>query len=141
MKKWTIKKLTKFGSSQDGGIDRNASLPCTTKRITTNFLKNEQPEMPENQTVWNSDNKELKKHSPKPVGGVEMGDRQPSGEDEWQVGRPCRRGGLAEQETKDSKAAVKYCRCCHCKRNSQSHRRVYLKEGLEWSKPVALFPL
>ena len=49
--------------------------------------------------------------------------------------------GLAEWETKDSKVAVKYCRGCHGRRNSQSHMRVHWKVGLEQSKRVALFPL
>ena len=40
-------------------------------------LKNrKQPELTENQTVWKSDNKEMKMtHSPRPVGGAETGSR------------------------------------------------------------------
>ena len=48
---------------------------------------------------------------------------------------------LAERETKDSKLAVKYCRGCYSKRNSQSHRRIHGKVGLEQSKQVTLCPL
>ena len=40
--------------------------------------------------------------------------------------------GLAEQETKDSNLqALKHCGDCDGGRNSQSHRRVYWKVGLE----------
>ena len=49
--------------------------------------------------------------------------------------------GLAEWESKDSKLAVKYCRGCNSGKNSQFHRRVHWKGGLEWSEPAALFPL
>ena len=43
--------------------------------------------------------------------------------------------GLAGPETKDSKPlAVKYYGDCEGGRNSQSHRRVPWKVGLEWSK-------
>ena len=48
---------------------------------------------------------------------------------------------LAEQETKDSKIAIRYRRGCDSRRNSQSHRRGCGKMGLEQSKQVALFPL
>ena len=44
------------GSSQDGGIGKNTSLPRTTKRRITTNLKNKQPELPENQIPWNSNN-------------------------------------------------------------------------------------
>ena len=43
-------------SGQDGGVGRNPSLPRTTKRGRTTNLKSKQPEAPENQTAWNSDN-------------------------------------------------------------------------------------
>ena len=49
--------------------------------------------------------------------------------------------GLAEEETKDSKVAVKYCRGCHGERNSKSHRRVSLESAARVSKPAALLPL
>ena len=57
---------------------------------------------------------------------------------------------LADRESKDSKPlAVKYCGGCDGGRESQSHRRVHWKVGLEWevtksgtrSEQVALFPL
>ena len=47
-------------SSQDGGVGRNPSLPRTTKRGRTTNLKSKQPEAPENQTAWNSDNQGIK---------------------------------------------------------------------------------
>ena len=52
------------------------------------------------------------------------------------------KAGLAEWETKDSKPlAVKYCGSWDVRRNSQSHRRVGRKVGLERNKQAALFPL
>ena len=49
-------------SSQDGDVGRYASLPYTTKTRTTTNLKEQkqQPELPENQTVWKSDNQAVK---------------------------------------------------------------------------------
>ena len=47
-------------SGQDGGVGRNSSVPRTTKRITTNLKINKQPEVPENQTAWNSNNQGIK---------------------------------------------------------------------------------
>ena len=41
-------------SAQDGGIGRDASVPCTTKRRTT--MNKKQAELPEIQTAWKSDN-------------------------------------------------------------------------------------
>ena len=48
---------------------------CTTKRRTTKNLKiKKQPELPENRTVWKSDNQGVKeKHSSRLVGEEEMG--------------------------------------------------------------------
>ena len=37
--------------------------------------------------------KELRKHSFRPVGGAEVGDRQPSGDDSWQGSGPHGPGG------------------------------------------------
>ena len=49
--------------------------------------------------------------------------------------------GLADRETKDSKSlAVKYCRGCDSRGNSQSHRRVHWEVGLEQSEQAAFFP-
>ena len=50
--------------------------------------------------------------------------------------------GLSDQETKDSKPlAIKFYGGCEGWRNSQSHRRVHWKMGLEQSDCAALFPL
>ena len=44
------------------------------KKDTNKYKNKKQPELPENQTVWKSDNLELKKkHSSRLVKGVEMG--------------------------------------------------------------------
>ena len=44
-----------------GGVGRNPSLPRTTKRRINNQSKiNKQPEVPENETAWNSDNQRIK---------------------------------------------------------------------------------
>ena len=42
--------------------------------------------------------------------------------------------GLAEGETENSNLAIKYYRGCDGGRNSQCHRRVCCKVGLEWNK-------
>ena len=49
--------------------------PRTTKRrTTTNIKTKKQPELPENQTVWKSDNQEVKEETFLQTGrGVEMG--------------------------------------------------------------------
>ena len=79
-------------SSQDGGIGRYASLPCTTKRRTATNLKTK--------SNWNCQKIELygslttkelkKKHSSILVGGAEMGTL--GREDPRQGGRPSRWG-------------------------------------------------
>ena len=48
-----------LSSGQDGGVGRNASLPCTTKRRTTNLKTIAQPKVSENQTAWKSENQGL----------------------------------------------------------------------------------
>ena len=59
---WRVVKTSGsfWSSSQDGGVGRKASLPHTTKRRITTTLNKKQPELPENQTAWNSDNQEVK---------------------------------------------------------------------------------
>ena len=60
-------------SSQDAGIGRNASLPHTAKRgITTNLKTTELQNIKLHGTPTT---KELKKHSSRPIGGAEMGNR------------------------------------------------------------------
>ena len=54
-------KTTMTSSSQDGGIGRNPSFPCTTKRKDNNQSKiNKQPKAPEKSNCWNSDNQGIK---------------------------------------------------------------------------------
>ena len=51
-------------SSQDGDAGRNASLPQHNQKKDNNEFKNKkQPELPENQTVWKSDNQEVKEET------------------------------------------------------------------------------
>ena len=50
------------------------------KKDNNQFKNHKQPEVPENQTAWESD-KELKKHSSRLVGGAEM--HSPGEEDAW----------------------------------------------------------
>ena len=72
-------------SSQDGGIGRYALLPCTTKRrITTNLKTENNQNCQKIKLHGNLTTKELKKHSLRLVGKVEIRDRQPSGEDAQQ---------------------------------------------------------
>ena len=48
-------------SSQDGGIGRNPSPPCTTKRRkTTNIKSINNQKGQKNQTSWNSNNQRIK---------------------------------------------------------------------------------
>ena len=59
-----------------------------------------QPEVPENETAWTLTTKELKKHSPSPVGWTETGSLV--GRRCGKVGDQAGKAGLAERETKDS---------------------------------------
>ena len=60
-------------SSQDGGVGTHIVPPHTTKRTATNLKTKKPPELPENQTVWKSDNQGVKETFIQLVGGVEMG--------------------------------------------------------------------
>ena len=65
-------------SGQDGDIVGKWSLPaCTTRRRTTPNLKTKNnPELPENRTLWKSNNQGVKKkHSFRLAGGTEVGSR------------------------------------------------------------------
>ena len=76
-----------LSSSQDGGIGRNAALPCTTKgRITTNLKTINNQNCQKVKLHGTQTTKELKKHSPRLVGEAETGDGWPSGEDSQQGG-------------------------------------------------------
>ena len=59
---WKSEGIKKYGASgQNGGVGKNPSLPCTTKRRTTTNLKSiNKPKAPENQTAQNSDNQGIK---------------------------------------------------------------------------------
>ena len=50
-------------SSQDGGIGRYTLPRHTTKRRTITNLNKKQPDLPENQTVCNSNNQEVKEEA------------------------------------------------------------------------------
>ena len=68
----------------DEGVGRNTSLPHITKRITTN-LKTKNNQNCQNIKLHGTlTTKEVKKHSSRPVGGVETGSRVR--EDVWQDG-------------------------------------------------------
>ena len=55
-------------------VDRYTLLPCTTKRrITTNLKTKKQPELPENQAVWKSNNQGVKEETFRLAGRVETG--------------------------------------------------------------------
>ena len=59
--------------SQDRGVGRNVSLPCTTKTITT-ILKAKNNQNCQKMKLYESPTtKELKKHSSRLVRGVETG--------------------------------------------------------------------
>ena len=60
------------GSGQDGGSGRNASLPCTTKtRITATLKTINSQQCQKIKLHGTPTTKELKKHSPRLVGGAE----------------------------------------------------------------------
>ena len=64
------KKSHKGSSSPDGGIGRNALLPCTTKkRITTNLKTINNQNCQKIKLHGCPTTKKLKKHSSRPVGG------------------------------------------------------------------------
>ena len=68
-----IKELT---SSQDAGIGDTLCLLTQAKK-DNKFKNKKSPELPENQTVWKSDNHDLKKkHSFRLVEGVETAARK-----------------------------------------------------------------
>ena len=74
-----------MSSGQDGGIGKNALLPRTAKRrITINLKTINNQKCQKIKLHGTPTTKELKKHSPRPVGGSETGDRQLSGEGSWQ---------------------------------------------------------
>ena len=96
--------------------------------------------MPENQTAWNSDNQGVKETF------TQTGRREETGS---QTERTCSKAvdhrgeaGLAEQEYKDLKLALNYCRGCHgWEELPVSHKRFHWKVGLEQSKLVTFSPL
>ena len=78
-------RMCLWSSGQDGGVGRNASFPHTTKRwITTNLktINNQKCQKIKLHGIPTA--KELKKCSPRPVGGAEMGDGHWSREGERQ---------------------------------------------------------
>ena len=77
--------------SQDGGIGRHTVPPHTTKRRTTTNLKTTNNQNLQKIELYGSPTtKELKKkHSSRPVGGVEMGswgEEDSQGDSGWQTG-------------------------------------------------------
>ena len=68
-----LKKLI-VESGQDGSVGRNALHPCTTKRrITTNLKPINHQKCQKIELHGTPTTKESKKHSPRLVGGVELG--------------------------------------------------------------------
>ena len=95
-----LKKKKKRISCQDGGIGRYTLPPCKTKRKTTTNLKTKNNQNWQKMELCGSlTTKELKKkHSSRPVGGVEMGSRVERTRGKVVAGRPgkaetCRPGG------------------------------------------------
>ena len=74
--------MSERGSSQDGGIGRNTSVPHTTKRrIKTNLKTTNNQQCQKIKLPGTPTTRESKKHSHRMVGRVETGDRQLTGED------------------------------------------------------------
>ena len=65
------------GKGLPAKMEAYVDTPCLLaqpKKGHQQFKNKKQPELTENRTVWKSDTKEIKKkHSSRPVGGVEMG--------------------------------------------------------------------
>ena len=111
-------------SGQDGGVGRNPSLPRTTKRRITTNLK----------SIKNQKCQKIKT-------GKAGRQRTP-----WQgwlrepvVRHQNTQAGLAEWENETQSWLWTTAQGCCDGRNSQSHRRVCWKEGLEWSRWAAFF--
>ena len=79
-------------SGQDGGVGRHAVPPRTTKRRTTTNLKTKSNQNWQEIKLYGSPTtKEIKKkHSSRPVGGVEPGSRAERTRGKAAVGRPAR---------------------------------------------------
>ena len=72
-------------TSQDGGIARYTFPPCTTERITTNIQTKNNQNCQKIELYGSLTTKELKKkHSPRQVGGAEMGS--------WGIENSCQGG-------------------------------------------------
>ena len=70
----TLKNLGKKGSSrQGGGVGRYNLPPCTTKRTTTNLKTENNQHCQKIELYGSQTTNELKKHSSRLEGGVEMG--------------------------------------------------------------------
>ena len=70
-------KSNKLTFSQDGGVGRHSVPPHTTKRRTTTNLKTKNNQkLPENQTVWKSNNQGVKEETFIQT-GRRRGNRQP----------------------------------------------------------------
>ena len=72
-------------SGQDGGIGRHTVPLCTTKKGQQQFKNKKQPELPEDKTVWKSDNQGGKEDTLTQT-GRRGGDGQLGGEDSRQGG-------------------------------------------------------
>ena len=89
-------------SSQDGGIDRNVSLPHTTKiRVTTNLKTINNQNCQNIKLHGTLTIKELMKYLSRCVGGTEMGSQQRK-RTSGKAGDGTGVEVLADQETKDS---------------------------------------
>ena len=138
-------------SRQDGGIGRYALLPHTTKRRTTTNLKTnkqkKQPGLPENPTVWKSDNQGVKEETftqtrrrveTSSQGGergcvarwrlvdqvVPHSCADKSGGTTGEQDRPCKPGFQCRGNKASKPLTEKTCGGCSSRRNSQPHRRV-----------------
>ena len=65
--------MSMWTSGQDRGIGRHTVPPCTTKRTKTNLKTKTNHNWQKIELYGSPTTKELKKHSSRPVGGVETG--------------------------------------------------------------------
>ena len=115
--------------------------PCTTKRrMTTNEKKNKQPELPENRTVWKSDNQKVKEETFIQISRRYGEDTQQgggwktkwshicvqiTGKNNWGARHIEQPRVLVRENIASKPLVIKTCRGCGGRRNSQPHKRVH----------------
>ena len=131
-----------LASSQGGDVVRKASLPCTTKRrIITNLKTINNQKCQKIKQHGTLTTKGLRKHSPRPVEGLQTRARQRADRTCWQGRGLSGQGGASWMGNWRLKTSCKILWGLWQQENSQSHWRVHWKVGLELIRWATLFPL